>query len=72
MLQKLKILQKKVGDNSQIGQACIAAINKLDNYYTLAISQQESYSTIATICNPRYLINIFKKYWTGPDKLQVR
>jgi hypothetical protein len=72
MLQKLKILQRKVGDNSQIGQACTAAINKLDNYYTLATSQRESHSTIATICDPRYLMNVFKKYWTGPDELRVR
>jgi hypothetical protein len=72
ILQKLKIIQQRLGEQTAIGQACSIAIKKLDKYYTLATSQRESYSTIATICDPRYLINVFRKYWTGLDEPQYR
>lgn len=72
ILQKLKIIQQRLGGQTAIGQACSIAIKKLDKYYTLATLQQESHSTIATIYNPRYLINVFRKYWTGLDEPRCR
>jgi hypothetical protein len=60
MLQKLKKMLQHFGEHTAIGQACSVAIKKLDEYYTLATSQRESHSTIATICDPRYLMNVFK------------
>jgi hypothetical protein len=65
-------MNKRIQENIQLGQAFTAAIQKLDEYHTLATSQRESHSTIATICDPRYLMNVFKKYWVGNDEPRFR
>jgi hypothetical protein len=49
MTQKLEVFKARYPKNSTIYDACIAALKKLDEYYTLATNQQRSHSTIATI-----------------------
>jgi len=53
MINKLKAYQEQARGKGALVEACTAAINKLDDYYTLATSQQASHSIIATICDPR-------------------
>jgi hypothetical protein len=53
MIRKLQQRQKEAGEQSTIGQACTAALQKLDSYYTLATTQRYSHSNVATICDPR-------------------
>jgi hypothetical protein len=53
MINKLQAKRTESGYSSTIGEACQAAIHKLDDYYTLATSQRSSHSNVATICDPR-------------------
>jgi hypothetical protein len=50
-MDKIKKIKKTV-KHTFISEACIAAFNKLDDYFSLATSQWLSHLTIATICNP--------------------
>ena len=56
----IKKLQKKQEDQplqSPICQACIAAINKLEEYYN--ISQKAPHLAVATVCDLRFNFNVF-------------
>ena len=59
MINKLESMRKEVGDKTAIGEACIVAIKKLDEYYTLATNQRASYSVVATICDLWLNFNVF-------------
>src|SRR3979411_133021 len=63
MTQKLEVFKSTFKEHSSMHDATIAALKKLDEYYTLATNQQRSHSTIATICDPRYTFNIFDIIW---------
>jgi hypothetical protein len=68
MTQKLEVFKAGYTENSTIYDACLAALKKLNEYYTLATNQQRSHSTIATICDPRYNFNVFDIIW--PKSIQ--
>ena len=71
MINKLKALQKEVGISSTIGLACIAAYNKLNDYYTLATNYRWSHSGVATICDPRMNLNVFNSLWpSGTEEVK--
>jgi hypothetical protein len=63
MINKLESMRKEVGDKTAIGEACIVAIKKLDEYYTLATNQRASHSVVATICDLRLNFNVFDILW---------
>jgi hypothetical protein len=52
MIKKLKDIRSELLEQSLITTATLIALKKLNDYYTLATNQQQSYSIIATICNP--------------------
>jgi hypothetical protein len=73
MINKLKVQRIQFGVSSLIGSACTAAIVKLEEYCTLATSQRESHSVIATICDPRLNWNVFNILWNSTgDELKKR
>ena len=73
MINKLKVQRTQFGISSLIGSACTAAIEKLEEYYTLATSQRESHSVVATICDPRLNWNVFDILWNSTgDELKKR
>lgn len=51
VIKKLKDIRNELLECSLIANATFVALEKLNNYYTLATNQQQSYSTIATICD---------------------
>lgn len=61
LMDKIKKMKKTVKHIS-IDEACTAAFNKLDDYFSLATSQRSSHSTVATICDPRFNFSIFDFY----------
>ncbi|KFZ23264.1 hypothetical protein V502_02249 [Pseudogymnoascus sp. VKM F-4520 (FW-2644)] len=61
LMDKIKKIKKTVKHTS-INEACTAAFNKLDDYFSLATSQRSSHSTVATICDPRFNFSIFDFY----------
>jgi hypothetical protein len=63
MINKVKNMQQDVGEQSTIGIACGAALQKLNEYYTLATNQQCKHSAVATICDPRMNHGVFKKIY---------
>jgi hypothetical protein len=71
MINKLQDKRRSFGDTSAIGEACTAAIDKLDAYYTLATNQRSSHSVVATICDPRLNYNVFEILWkTSGEKVK--
>jgi hypothetical protein len=63
MRNKVRMMQQDLGEQSTIGIACGAALQKLDEYYTLATNQQCKHSAVATICDPRMNHGVFKKIY---------
>jgi hypothetical protein len=63
MIKKLEDMRSELPERSPIANATSIALKKLDDYYTLATNQQQSHSTIATICDPRYNFNVFNIIW---------
>ncbi|KFY29024.1 hypothetical protein V491_00211 [Pseudogymnoascus sp. VKM F-3775] len=63
MIKKLEEMKDIILEQSPIAEAIIIAIKKLNGYYTLSTNQQQSHSTIATICDPQYNFNIFDIIW---------
>ena len=59
MIKKLEDIRSELLERSLIANATLIALKKLNDYYTLATNQQQSHSTIATICNPQYNFNVF-------------
>ncbi|KFY49456.1 hypothetical protein V495_00589 [Pseudogymnoascus sp. VKM F-4514 (FW-929)] len=62
MIKKLKDMRSELLERSPIATATSIALKKLNDYYTLATNQYQSYSTIAMICDPRQDTDILK-YW---------
>ncbi|KFY91845.1 hypothetical protein V500_04432 [Pseudogymnoascus sp. VKM F-4518 (FW-2643)] len=50
MIKKLEDIRSELPERSPIANATLIALKKLNDYYTLATNQQQSHSTIATIC----------------------
>ena len=63
MINKVTLLQEELGISSIIGVACGAALQKLNEYYTLTTNQQCKHSAVATICDPRMNHTVFKKLY---------
>jgi hypothetical protein len=63
MIKKLEDMRSELLERSPIATATSIALKKLNDYYTLATNQQQSHSTIATICDPRYNFNVFNIIW---------
>lgn len=63
----LNLCEKRqlVDRESPLGQACTVAMNKLNDYYTLATNQSVSDSSMATICDPRLNLQVFEWLWPG-------
>ena len=68
MINKLQVKRDSVGADTTIGQACTAAYNKLDEYYTITTTQRCTHSTVATICDPRLNLRVFKLLWPGSNQ----
>jgi hypothetical protein len=67
LMDKLKKMRDSTGYKSPIGEACFAAYEKLNQYYSLATNQRHSHSTIATICDPRFNFDVFDRYLSDGD-----
>jgi hypothetical protein len=63
MIKKLEDIGRELLEQSPIATASSIALKKLNDYYTLATNQQQSHSTIATICDPWYNFNVFNIIW---------
>jgi hypothetical protein len=72
MIKKLEDIGYELLEQSPIATASLIALKKLNNYYTLAINQQQSHSTIATICDPRYNFNVFNIIWKDDSMHSTR
>ena len=71
MINKVKNMQQDVGEQSTIGIACRAALQKLNEYYTLTTNQQCKHSAVATICDPWINHGVFQKiYPTSTDDVR--
>lgn len=57
-LTEMKIV---VGRTSTLGEACEAALPKLNKYYDMAIDGDSSHSAVATICDPRINFYVFER-----------
>ena len=63
MINKVTLLQEELGKSSAIRVACGAALQKLNEYYTLTTNQQCKHSAVTTICNLRMNYTVFKKLY---------
>jgi hypothetical protein len=72
MIKKLEDIGRELPEQSPIATASLIALKKLNDYYTLATNQQQSHSTIATICDPRYNFNVFNIIWKDDSTHSTR
>ena len=72
MINKLNYILKEVGEQSTIGIVYNAALYKLNEYYTLTANQQYSHLSVATICNPRMNLEVFKSLWPSSGEASKR
>jgi hypothetical protein len=64
LLNKLELLRTHFNSNTTLGKACTAAYDKLHDYYLLI--RKQNYGAVATICDPRFNLNVFLNLWPDP------